>query len=42
MAEAVGADYLGVTVWETPTKADAVPTQKSATEESLPVSTKES
>jgi len=24
-AEAAGADYLGVTVWATPTKADAVP-----------------
>ena len=24
-AEAAGADYLGVTVWETATKADAVP-----------------
>ena len=24
-AEAAGADYLGVTVWETPTKPDAVP-----------------
>ena len=25
MAEAAGADYLGVTVWATPTKADAEP-----------------